>query len=404
MALRNVRTNQLRISAHITNNMESISTYSEARNEYLKQLSTWIVPYMIQHYRNVWSEAQKIGGGQREMVVFQEKCAEVPKWNQDIIDLNVGKLLDSCRCDYLEELMAAVFIAHTKVLIAIRVSSRHKKLQITLPKLDHFIHRIFSECARSFWKTPFLFLDDAKPIEMQKNLLQAEVLCSESIASAVRSLLPIKSILNEYLSDDVMSAEPVVEEAEEIKPIVGGAKAPVSEAAAIVPTVSEPLVSEPLVSAPLVSAPMVSEPVVSEPVVSEATVSEPVVSEAAVSEATVSEATISEATIREPVVSEAMVSEAPNILVPELQMPVPDEEEIVIDTEPSVRFSDYDNVFDENKEQVGTFSYNPKGDAYDDTPELRIMEDSEKQLSEDLSVTNLEASGSDLFEVDGILE
>ena len=119
--------------------------------------------------------------------------------------------------------MAAVFIAHTKVLIAIRVSSKHKKLQITLPKLDHFIHRIFSECARSFWKTPFLFLDDQKPIEMQKNLLQAEVLCSESIAAAVRSMLPIKNILNEYLSDDVMSAEPIIEKPDESKADSGGA-------------------------------------------------------------------------------------------------------------------------------------------------------------------------------------
>ena len=142
--------------------MESVSTYSEARNEYLKQLATWIVPYMIQHYRNVWADTSKAVGPQRAMVVFQEKCAEVPKWNQDMIDANVSKLLDSCRCDYLEELMAAVFIAHTKVLIAIRVSSKHKKLQITLPKLDHFIHRVFSECARSFWKAPYLFLDDQK--------------------------------------------------------------------------------------------------------------------------------------------------------------------------------------------------------------------------------------------------
>ena len=81
--------------------MDSVSTYSEARNEYLKQLSTWIVPYMIQHYRSVWAEAFKVGGQQRVMVVFQENCAQVPKWNQDIIDSNISKLLENCRCDYL---------------------------------------------------------------------------------------------------------------------------------------------------------------------------------------------------------------------------------------------------------------------------------------------------------------
>lgn len=357
--------------------MESISTYSEARNEYLKQLSTWIVPYMIQHYRTLWAEAQRIGGPQREMVVFQEKCAEVPKWNQDIIDLNVGKLLDSCRCDYLEELMAAVFIAHTKVLIAIRVSSRHKKLQITLPKLDHFMHRIFSECARSFWKTPFLFLDDQKPIEMQKNLLQAEVLCSDSIATAVRSLLPIKNILNEYLSDDVMAAEPVIEEAEEIKPISGGS----------------------LVTSPVVEP--VASPVAS-PVKAKVEEVIPDSPEKAPEPEPAPELVVSE-------IESSSSSDAPVALVPELEMPMPvmpkpaEPEEIVIDTEPAVHFSDYDNVFDESKEQVGTFAYNPKNDD-NDVPQMQIIEDSGTSLAADESVTNLEVSGGGLMEADEVLE
>ena len=361
--------------------MESISTYSEARNEYLKQLSIWIVPYMIQHYRGIWAEAQRSGGNQREMVVFQEKCAEVPKWNQDIIDSNVNKLLENCRCDYLEELMAAVFIAHTKVLIAIRVSSKHKKLQITLPKLDHFIHRIFSECARSFWKTPFLFLDDQKPIEMQKNLLQAEVLCSESIAAAVRSMLPIKSILNEYLSDDVMAAEPIIEKPDESKADSGGAlpepkqespPKPVSDAEPL--AAAEPFVAEPLaVAEPLVAEPLVAEPLDAEPIIKESEEKAP----------------------------SLVVSE----LVPELQMPMPpapEPEEIIIDTEQGVRFSDYDNEFDESKEQVGSFAYKPKTD---EEPQLQILDETSTSLAADSSVMNLEAPGSaGLMDVDGMLE
>jgi hypothetical protein len=352
--------------------MDAISTYSEARNEYLKQLSTWIVPFMIQHYRNLWNEAKKLGGERREMVVFQEKCAEVPKWNQDIIDTNVNKLLDSCRCDYLEELMAAVFIAHTKVLISIRVSSKHKKLQITLPKLDHFLHRIFSECARSFWKSPFLFLDDQKPIEMQKNLIQAEALCSESIAMAVRSLLPIKNILNEYLSDDAMMGEAVIEEPDEKQ--VGGS-----------PVKSKNEVEH--VTEPVVPA---VEPVV-EPAFIEPAVVEPAVVEPAVVESAVVEPTVVEPTVVEPTVVESATVE-----------PVVEPEEIVIDTEPNqVHFSDYDNVFDQNSEQVGTFAYNPKDDN-DDTPQLRIIDNVETTLDADDLVTNLEPSG--IMEADEILE
>ena len=376
--------------------MDSVATYSEARNEYMKQLSTWIVPFMIQHYRTLWNNSSK-GGPQRAMLVFQEKCAEVPKWNQDTIDENVGKLLDNCRCDYLEELMAAVFIAHTKVLIAIRVSSKHKKLQITLPKLDHFLHRIFSECARSFWKIPYLFLDDTKPIEMQKNMLQAEVLCSEAITSAVRSLLPIKNILAEYLSDDVMNPEPTIEEGD------GSTKSPkrlpVEQAPSPVPVSADPwkdeeeeeTVSE-TPAEDAISVPVV-DPKESEPAVDDI---KKVVAEVKVAEAgeeIISLDDIMPAKEETPAVAKPLVGGS-------------EPEEITIDTEPaSVSFSNYDHVFDERQEPVGSFKYAPKDLEPGEIPRLVINEEESSPLSLDSSVTPLEAPGveADIL-ADSILE
>jgi hypothetical protein len=102
----------------------------------------------------------------------------------------------------MEELMTAVFVAHTKVLTAVRLSTKQKKLSITVPKLDHFVHRIFRETARAFWKTPFLFMDGNNVVERQKNVLQIEAAATEAITTAVRSLLPVKQILKDYLEDD----------------------------------------------------------------------------------------------------------------------------------------------------------------------------------------------------------
>jgi len=187
--------------------MESVSLYSEARTEYLKQLSNWISGPLVEFFRKEYSQCVA-RAGRRSMAEFQEFCSKVPLWNQDVIDSHVGSLLDNCRCDYIEELMTAVFIAHTKMLTAIRVNAKQQKLQITLPKLDHFLHRVFTECARAFWKAPFLFSEDNSPVERQKNLLQAEAMCVDAISSAVRSLLPIKNILRDYLeSDDNEEAE-----------------------------------------------------------------------------------------------------------------------------------------------------------------------------------------------------
>jgi hypothetical protein len=208
--------------------MESVSLFSEARNEYLKQLSTWIVPPLVEYFRKEYNTLLATQG-RRTMAAFQEFCALVPKWNQDVIETNISALLDNCRCDYVEELMTAVFIAHTKMLTAIRVNSKQKKLQITLPKLDHFLHRVFTECARAFWKAPFLFADELTPIEKQKNILQAEAMCTEALSGAVRSLLPVKNILRDYLEADNDEEE---EEEEFVKPVKksasgGGKKKPI---------------------------------------------------------------------------------------------------------------------------------------------------------------------------------
>jgi hypothetical protein len=87
--------------------MESISLYSEARNEYLKQMASWLSSPIVEFFRTEYQKIATMNG-------FQAWCADVPKWNQDVIETNVSKILDSCRCDYVEELMTAVFIAHTK--------------------------------------------------------------------------------------------------------------------------------------------------------------------------------------------------------------------------------------------------------------------------------------------------
>ena len=197
--------------------MENVATYSEARSEYTKQLATFIVPPVVGWFQTLWS--RNASDRQRCLSAFQGECEEVSRWNQDRIHDEVRVLLERSGCDYMEELMTAVFVAHTKVLTAVRLSTKQKKLSITVPKLDHFIHRVFRESARCFWKTPFLFMSDGGVVERQKNLLQIELLATEAITTAVRGLLPVKQILHDYLGED---EEEIEEEKEkvEVKPVV----------------------------------------------------------------------------------------------------------------------------------------------------------------------------------------
>jgi hypothetical protein len=397
--------------------MEHGSIYSEARNEYLKQLSTWIVPPLVEFFRNQYERISR-AEGRSAMRAFQNFCAEVPRWNQDIITENINTILDNCRCDYVEELMTAVFIAHTKMLTAIRVSTKQKKLSITLPKLDHFLHRVFVECARSFWKAPFLFADDLSHIERQKNVLQAESMCTEAVSGAVRSLLPVKNILRDYLDEEDSEEEaapveskkkksaPVAEpdssssdeEEEEAVPAATPAitaSSSASEAPPLIPVTTtapfaasesataveaEELVSpspEPVAEAP---APIVIEKLDTPPEPPKATESN--------HEITAADVKASDIKI------EKMDTEAPAVDPPKL----------LIDTEPAVHFTPYDTVFDENKPGVSEIRYAEKVSVEDKPPSnWGIFDD-----DDDEKVPRLQIGGSssslgldDVEDVDG---
>ena len=199
--------------------MENVATYSEARSEYTKQLATFVVPTIVGWFQTLWT--RNAADRQRCLTLFQTECEEIARWNQDRIHDEVRVLLEKSGCDYMEELMTAVFVAHTKVLTAVRLSSKQKKLSITVPKLDHFIHRVFKESARCFWKTPFLFMSDGGVVERQKNILQVEALASEAITTAIRGMLPVKQILKDYLGgdDDEEEVEKTEEKEEVAEPV-----------------------------------------------------------------------------------------------------------------------------------------------------------------------------------------
>ncbi len=307
--------------------MENVATYSEARSEYTKQLATFVVPSLVSWFQALWH--RNSFDKQRALSLFQSECEEIARWNQDRIHDEVRVLIERSGCDYMEELMTAVFIAHTKVLTAVRLSSKQKKLSITVPKLDHFIHRIFRESARTYWKSPFLFTDVGAVVERQKNVLQIEALAAEAITTAVRSLLPVKQILKDYLDGD---------DDEEIEDDEADVVAAATEEEHAVPAVEETKVEQP-------------------------------------------PATVS-------VTKDVEEVEVPKIEVKEVEAPAV----IKIDTEPAaVHFSDYDAVFDEEKGTE--MRYNPKEDDDDDDFDdglLKIDEASTKAVGDD-DVEDLDA-------------
>ena len=51
----------------------------------------------------------------------------------------------------------------------------------------HFIHKVYIECARSFWKCPLLYDTEFNKLELQRNLIQAENVIKEGIEETIEN-------------------------------------------------------------------------------------------------------------------------------------------------------------------------------------------------------------------------
>lgn len=319
--------------------MENVATYSEARSEYTKQLAVFIVGPIVSWFQDLWSRNSM--DKQNCLVNFQTKCEEVAKWNQDRIHDEVRVLLERSGCDYMEDLVTAVFIAHAKVLTAVRITARPQKMNLTIPKLDHFIHHIYRECARAFWKTPYLFMTTpGDVVGRQRNIIQIEALATEAITTAVRGLLPVKDILRDCFE----GSEEVVEEDAGGAAVGGGAS-----------SVAEVPVAPPVVAEVPSVAPSVAPPVVAPP-------------------------------NEEPEIKSILkVKSSPAT--------------VSIQTEPAVHFSDYVSEFDETKEGP-QIRYNPKPSA-EDIPDKDDPDDEEEERLQIDESSAQPLSFNDIEELDG---
>ena len=259
----------------------NLAVIVDAKSEYTKQLVSVLKGNIYQGIKKIYSECKEDCVRRSELgyllTEFQKKLEEVPKWNQEVILSECENILIESKCDWLEELITAVFVSHTRILSSINFSKNKRQINLKIPKVDHFIHQCYIDIARIFYKNPYLLDDTISRYEYQKNRNEAELLIEKSIENTIRKQLPVKHILQEYLANDYTNSlgevepgvvEPGVSKLEPgvVEPGVSKLE-PEVELEVVEPGVEEPGVEEHGVVEPGVVEPGVSklEPEVVEP-------------------------------------------------------------------------------------------------------------------------------------------
>jgi hypothetical protein len=94
-----------------------------------------------------------------------------------------------------------------------RVGQKQKKIDINIPKLDDFIHKVYVYVARKIYKNVYLFETIIPPLQIQKNHRELEIIIQEAILNTLRESIPVDAILKAYMDETV--EEDVVEEIKE---------------------------------------------------------------------------------------------------------------------------------------------------------------------------------------------
>tara|TARA_B100000575_G_scaffold294536_1_gene311254 strand:+ start:19902 stop:21047 length:1146 start_codon:yes stop_codon:yes gene_type:complete len=191
-----------------------VNMLSEAKNEYCVRLVNILSPLVIQGLTSIFDEAVTLCNENDEsdkyLMTFQNFLTRVPKWNSALIDEETKRIKTESACSYLDDLITCVHISHLKLLTSIRVSQKQKKIDIDIPKLDQFIHKVYIAYARKVYQNVYLFEKDIMPLQKQKNMREAEILCNQSILNVIRDSVPVEKILRAYIDETV--DEEVIEE------------------------------------------------------------------------------------------------------------------------------------------------------------------------------------------------
>jgi len=192
----------------------NVNVLSESKNEYSARLLNILSPLIIEGIKSIFNDAVKICSENEEdekyLMTFQNFLTRVPKWNSMLVDEECKRIQNSSACSYLEDLLTCVHITHLKLLTSVRVSQKQKKIDIDIPKLSTFIHKIYIHLARKIYSNVYLFERDIMPLQYQKNMRECELLCRESILSVIRESIPVEKILRAYIDETV--DEEIIEE------------------------------------------------------------------------------------------------------------------------------------------------------------------------------------------------
>jgi len=204
--------------------MTSIPVLVEAKKEYTNQLQQILSPRIYEGFKSIYEElintlSQELYEKKEQSTslikLFQKSLRDIPLWNNEMVKNEYKRIEKISNCDYLENLIEAVFITNIKVLTAVQINSKKSvNVTVNVPQSQHFIHKCYIECSKEIYKNPYIFdiSKNVTPKEKHNNLRETLNIINNSINNAIRNLLPIRDLLKQGLTNNNLNNDETEEE------------------------------------------------------------------------------------------------------------------------------------------------------------------------------------------------
>lgn len=207
----------------------------DIKNEYTIFLTNIMTPLLYEGIKLIYNEAVVMEKKFIESIkidpnvknpgvfkIFQIYLKDIPKLNNHSIEQEANRIINGSKCaEWFEDLIKAVVKSN---IVLLTFNASEKKCKLINEKLHEnidvktFIHKCYIECSRVFYNYPELFWHGFNTLDIKRNQREAHDLIKEAIIEAIRKMLPIKLILEEYLSKDyIKDSDDVTEQVSEAK-------------------------------------------------------------------------------------------------------------------------------------------------------------------------------------------
>lgn len=189
----------------------------DAKKEYLNQLAIIMVPFMIETFQDVYNESVSRSKNKKVLAMNQLLLKDVKVWNDNIIKQHTDEIINSC--SWFNELVAAVFVSHVKILSAVKLSAESNKISVKLPTNERFIHACYVAVAKDLYKDPYIYHEEADEFTRDEKLFERFNVC---INNTVKELIPIQDILKVNMTKDAIKSLDLDKEETDFEPEVEG--------------------------------------------------------------------------------------------------------------------------------------------------------------------------------------